>query len=97
MENVINEHLDTQVPDDDFNLGTVIIKCMKLVELLSGLTGAEKSEMVRKAIHRFLKDRDLPEIGDNVLSGIIDTFVLLDKNQLKIKRRIKKCCLRIKL
>ena len=75
---------------------SVIINLMQLAESFTGLPGASKKLVVLEAIKRFIFVSN-PEnvegtIDIDLLSGLVDTMINIEKGEITIKFDPKKCC-----
>jgi hypothetical protein len=82
------------------NIGSICIQLMQESESFNEMSGPERKEIVLQVISSFIKEsiedddeeRILLIIAEYTLPPIIDAFIALDKNEMKI--HAKKCAKR---
>jgi hypothetical protein len=79
------------------NIINIVLSLMQFIEGFKDVSGPLKKEIITQALDRYIKATmgDSKEAAairlviDNVLPSVIDSFIKLDKKEIKIK--IKKC------
>ncbi|MHA2039114.1 MAG: hypothetical protein ACW98X_22030 [Promethearchaeota archaeon] len=66
-----------------------LIGLMKRVENYKGFTGQRKKIFVIESMRTIF---NLSKEQEYLLSEVIDIIILLDKNKLKIRNKIRSCC-----
>jgi hypothetical protein len=66
-----------------------LIGLMKRVESYSGFTGQRKKIFVIESMRTIF---NLTKEQEKLISEVIDIIILLDKNKLKIRNKIRSCC-----
>jgi hypothetical protein len=87
------------------NIITILFSLMQTIEQYTNVNGVQKKAVIIRVLDRFIKDklgntqeaRDVSLIVKTALPSVIDTFVAIDTQKLKIKskqcfKKIFACC-----
>jgi len=82
-------------------LATSLISMMRIAERFPSLKGSEKKELLLRVYNKYMEEHSStensilpPEYREmlNALSGMMDTFVAIDKKEIKITLDKETCC-----